>query len=224
MAAIASFVLFAVGIGSRQSFAQDAQAQALELSDHAFAMLNRINASSPPRPGPILAPAASLAGDAQTLSTRSGAHDNAAASGAMASVLSDRDKIEAAAKIAGGQYPEQWTDIGKRSRRSKSRCHPAKGSASASSSEPCRNRMRRSRRRPAEANAGPAEDRDRFASLPGRNGAGEGLPSKAPISSRREFSTATPRARISTSRARRAINASISISRSSSPRRRSRFA
>ncbi len=29
----------------------------------------------------------------------------------MASILSDRDKIEAAAKIAGGQYPEQWTSI-----------------------------------------------------------------------------------------------------------------
>ncbi len=64
-------VLVAVGIGSRQSFAQDAQAQALELSDHAFAMLNAINASST-KAGPILAPVASLAGDAQTLSTRSG--------------------------------------------------------------------------------------------------------------------------------------------------------
>ncbi len=27
----------------------------------------------------------------------------------MTSILSDRDRIEAAAKIAGGQYPEQWT-------------------------------------------------------------------------------------------------------------------
>ena len=102
--------LFAVGIGPRQSFAQDAQAQALELSDHAFAMLNAINASSA-KPGPILAPAASLAGDAQTLSTALGAHDKASASGAMTSILSDRDRIEAAAKIAGGQYPEQWTSI-----------------------------------------------------------------------------------------------------------------
>jgi hypothetical protein len=108
--AICLLALVAVGIGPRQSFAQDAQAQALELSDHAFAMLNAINASSA-KPGPILAPAASLAGDAQTLSTALGAHDNASASGAMTSIIDDRDRIEAAAKIAGGQYHEQWTII-----------------------------------------------------------------------------------------------------------------
>ena len=109
-AAICLIALVAVGIGARPSFAQDAQAQALALSDRAFAMLNAINASSS-KPGPILVPAASLAGDAQTLSSALGAHDKASASGAMASILSDRDRIEAAAKIAGGQYPEQWTDI-----------------------------------------------------------------------------------------------------------------
>jgi len=108
--AIALIALAAVAVTSRQTFAQDAQAQALELSDHAFAMLNAINASST-RAGPILAPAASLAGDAQTLSTALGAHDSASAGGAMTSILSDRDRIEAAAKLAGGQYPEQWTDI-----------------------------------------------------------------------------------------------------------------
>jgi hypothetical protein len=109
-AAICLLALVAVGIGPRQSFAEDAQAQALELSDRAFAMLNAINASSA-KPGPILAPAASLAGDAQTLSTALSAHDNASASGAMRSILSDRDNIEAAANIAGGRYPEQWTVI-----------------------------------------------------------------------------------------------------------------
>jgi hypothetical protein len=41
--AIALIVLVAA-VSSRQSFAQDAQAQALELSDHAFQMLNAINA------------------------------------------------------------------------------------------------------------------------------------------------------------------------------------
>ena len=133
MAALAAFVLFAVGIGPRQSFAQDAQSQALELSDHAFAMLNRINAESS-RPGPILAPAASLAGDSQTLSTALGAHDSAAASSAMAAVLSDRDKIEAAARIAGGQYPEEWTDIREKIASLEKQVHPAKVSASVSSS------------------------------------------------------------------------------------------
>ncbi len=105
-----AFATAALGIGPRQSFAQDAQAQALELSDRAFAMLNAINASST-KAGPILAPAASLAGDAQTLSPALSAHDSASAGGAMTSILSDRDRIEAAAKIAGGQYPEQWTSI-----------------------------------------------------------------------------------------------------------------
>lgn len=75
-------------------------------------MLNAINASAAAgKPGPILEPAASLAGDAQTLSTALGAHDNAAASSAMAAVLGDRDRIEAAAKVAGGGYPEEWTSI-----------------------------------------------------------------------------------------------------------------
>ena len=110
--AVLVFTAVATGIGPWHCFADDVQAQALELSDHAFAMLNAINAVSlSTKAGPILAPAASLAGDAETLSTALGAHDNAAASAAMAAVLSDRDKIEAAAKIAGGQYPEQWTTI-----------------------------------------------------------------------------------------------------------------
>ncbi|MGA7870416.1 MAG: hypothetical protein WCA22_05900 [Candidatus Binatus sp.] len=109
-AAIAVLAIVAVVVGQRQCFAQDAQAEALDLSDHAFAMLNAINAASTTA-GPILAPAASLAGDAQTLSTALGAHDNAGASSAMAAVLSDRDKIEAAAKIAGGHYPEEWSTI-----------------------------------------------------------------------------------------------------------------
>jgi len=108
--AVLAIAIVTMALAPRQSFAQDAQSQALELSDHAFAMLNAINASST-RAGPMLAPVASLAGDAQTLSTALGANDNASASGAMTSILSDRDRIEAAAKIAGGQYPEQWSGI-----------------------------------------------------------------------------------------------------------------
>ena len=104
------FALVAVTLGPTRSFAQDAQAQATDLSDHAFSMLNAVNAAST-RDAPMLAPAASLAGDAQSLSTALSAHDNVAASNAMGAVLSDREKIEAAAKIAGGRYPEQWTII-----------------------------------------------------------------------------------------------------------------
>ncbi|MGD0120079.1 MAG: hypothetical protein ABSD30_18580, partial [Candidatus Binatus sp.] len=96
--------------GPRACFAQDAESQASDLSDRAFAMLNALNASSS-KAGPILAPAASLAGDAQTLSTALGAHDNAGASGAMISILSDRDKIDAAAKIAAGDCPAEWISV-----------------------------------------------------------------------------------------------------------------
>src|SRR5208282_2908265 len=124
----------AMGIGPRQSFADDVQAQALEISDHAFAMLNAINAAST-KAGPMLAPAASLAGDAQTLSTALGAHDNAAASAAMAAVLSDRDKIEAAAKIAGGQYPEQWTSIREKIAALEKQVAASKGSGSVERSD-----------------------------------------------------------------------------------------
>lgn len=128
--AIALIVLVA-GIASRQAFAQNAQAQALELSDHAFQMLNAINASSN-KAGPILAPVASLAGDAQTLSSALSAHDNASASGAMASILSDRDRIEAAAKIAGGQYPEQWTSIREKIAALEKQVTPVKGAVARS--------------------------------------------------------------------------------------------
>ncbi len=106
--ALFAFVL--AGGAERRCYADDASAQALQLSDHSFAMLNSINAPSG-RPGPILAPAASLAGDAQALSAALSARDNVAASSAMAAILGDRDRIEAAAKIAGGRYPEQWESI-----------------------------------------------------------------------------------------------------------------
>ncbi len=128
------FNFVAIGIGPRQSFADDVQAQALELSDHAFAMLNAINAAST-RAGPILAPTASLAGDAQSLSTALGAHDSAAASVAMAAVLSDRDKIEAAAKIAGGQYPEDWTFIREKIAALEKQVPASKGSGSIARSD-----------------------------------------------------------------------------------------
>jgi hypothetical protein len=109
-AAIAVLMLATLALGPIRSFAQDTQAQATDLSDRAFSMLNAVNAASS-KDAPMLAPAASLAGDAQSLSTALSAHDNVAAGNAMGAVLSDRDKIEAAAKIAGGQYPEQWTAI-----------------------------------------------------------------------------------------------------------------
>lgn len=122
---------FVLAAGSTpRCYADDASADALQLSDHAFAMLNSINAAAASgKPGPILAPAASLAGDAQALSTALGAHDNAAASSAMAAILGDRDRIEAAAKVAGGQFPEQWDSIREKIAALEKAVPAAKGSA-----------------------------------------------------------------------------------------------
>jgi hypothetical protein len=132
--AVLAIAIVAIGIGPRKASAQDAQAQAIDLSDYAFAMLNAINAASA-KPGPILAPAASLAGDAQTLSTALGAHDSAAASNAMATILSDRARIEAAAKIAGGQYPEQWSSIREKIAALEKQVPASKGSSAVVASE-----------------------------------------------------------------------------------------
>ena len=127
---------------------------------------NAINARLA-KPGPILAPAASLAGDAQTLSTALGAHDNATASGAMASILSDRDKIEAAAKIAGGQYPEQWTEYQGEDRGARKTGADGEGSYRAQRDAGV---ARVGRAAGGRKDAGCAEDPDRFAGVPGRQG------------------------------------------------------
>ncbi len=106
----AILALMLAGGSMLRCYADDAGVDALQLSDHAFAMLNAMNAASG-KPGPMLEPAASLAGDAHALSTALSAHDKASASAAMGAILSDRDRIEAAAKIVGGQYPEEWDSI-----------------------------------------------------------------------------------------------------------------
>jgi hypothetical protein len=94
----------------RPAYADGAPALASQLSDHAFALLDVVNADSS-KGAPILAPVASLAGDAQALSTALGAGDRAAASRAMASIVNDRDQIDAAAKSAHGMNPGQWEAI-----------------------------------------------------------------------------------------------------------------
>ncbi len=105
-------MLFAMGTPRAIAGATDGrQAQAARLSDSAFGLLNSINAE-PGKAGPMLAPVASLAGDAQTLSTAIGADDSAQASRAMAAILSDRDQIDsAAARKAGRLDRDQWDAI-----------------------------------------------------------------------------------------------------------------
>jgi hypothetical protein len=128
-------VTMLAGGSTLRCYAADPNSDALQLSDHAFAMLNSINAAATAgKPGPILAPAASLAGDAQALSTALSAHDNAAASSAMRAILSDRDRIEAAAKIVGGRYPEQWDSIREKIAALEKTVPAAKGSAASGES------------------------------------------------------------------------------------------
>ena len=175
----------------------------------------------PAKPGPILAPAASLAGDAQTLSTALSAHDNATASGAMASILSDRDKIEAAAKIAGGQYPEQWTSIREKIAALEKQVPPAKGAVARSEVPESHASVA-----PPAGEKMPDAPKIEIASrvFTGRQGASERLLARHRSQVGREFSTARRRPGISTSRVRRASSESISISQSSSLRRHNRFA
>ena len=75
--------------------ADSAQAIASELSNGAFAMLNSIDAGSKAG-GPMLAPVASLASDAQSLSSALDKGDQTAAGHAMAAVVRDRAQIDAA--------------------------------------------------------------------------------------------------------------------------------
>ena len=112
-AAIAAVVCFARGASVVQASdsTDPAQAQASQLSDRAFTLLNSVTAQSA-KGAPMLAPVASLAADAQTLSTALSAGDRNAAGRAMGSIARDRDEVDAAmAKSAGTVNLSQWNAI-----------------------------------------------------------------------------------------------------------------
>jgi hypothetical protein len=89
--------------------ADSPQAVASGLSDAAFAMLNSIDADA--KAGTMLAPVASLASDAQSLSGALDKGDHAAAGHAMAAIVKDRNQIDAALAAKSGQELPQWNSI-----------------------------------------------------------------------------------------------------------------
>jgi len=90
--------------------ADSPQAIASGLSDSAFAMLNSIDADAKTG-GAMLAPVASLASDAQSLSAALDKGDRAGAGHAMAAVVRDRNQIDAARAANGAPYLAQWNSI-----------------------------------------------------------------------------------------------------------------
>ncbi len=111
----AATVLFALAAVASLAIAQSAradspQALAAELSDSAFAMLNSIN-SDAKSAGPLLAPVASLASDAQALSTALQKNDRTTASHAMAAVVSDRNQIDTALKAKNAPNVPDWNRV-----------------------------------------------------------------------------------------------------------------
>ena len=79
------------------------------LSDAAFAMLNSIDASA--KAGAMLAPVASLASDAQSLSGALDKGDRAGAGHAMAAIVKDRNQIDAARAVKDAPELPQWNAI-----------------------------------------------------------------------------------------------------------------
>src|SRR5258708_7139333 len=96
-AMLALLLLAAPIVLHAEGFAGELRAKAAQLSDTAFRLLSSINTDFGKQASPILAPVASVAGDAQTLSAALNADDRAAASRAMAAILSDRAQINSLA-------------------------------------------------------------------------------------------------------------------------------
>ncbi|HEY6418891.1 MAG TPA: hypothetical protein VIX59_07810 [Candidatus Binataceae bacterium] len=91
--------------------ADELPSKTTQLSDSAFAMLNAVNAGAE-KDDPMLAPVASLAGDAQTLASAVQGGDLKVASHAMAAIDADEKSIdEVAAKNAGKLNASQWNGV-----------------------------------------------------------------------------------------------------------------
>ncbi|HUO04226.1 MAG TPA: hypothetical protein VMU16_03405 [Candidatus Binataceae bacterium] len=103
-------VLLACGAIARPAAGGDPQSQAARLSDGAFSLLSTINTGGSGS-NPLLAPVASLAGDAQSLASALAVNDNAKAGRAMASIINDRTAIDGAAKGAAGFNAAQWSAL-----------------------------------------------------------------------------------------------------------------
>ncbi len=134
-AAAVGVVLFWRG-AMREARAEDARAAAQELSDGAFALLSSVNADAP-KAGPMLAPVANLAGDAQTLASATSHGDRKEAGRAMAAVLADEAAIESAAAGNPGTLDKsRWQSIKVRIAALEKQIQPMKGAVASSAPPP----------------------------------------------------------------------------------------
>jgi hypothetical protein len=120
-------LLLACAYPSLPARAESAQAEAMQLSDAAFALLNSVDSNST-LAGPLLAPVASLASDAQSLATALCHGDKTAAAHAMAAVIADRGAIDAtAAKGSRSLDLTRWAAIKGEIASLESAIHPVAG-------------------------------------------------------------------------------------------------
>ncbi len=96
------------------AYAQDSSGDAAQLSDRAFALLNSLSASPEASKGsnPALGAVASLAGDAQALSSALKAGGGSDAGSAMAALMQDRSAVDAALLAHPGAIDiTQWNSL-----------------------------------------------------------------------------------------------------------------
>ncbi len=100
-------------IASSLARAEDLAERASQLADAAFVMLNSLNSASADTStgGPLLAPTAELASSAQSLANALKRGDRVGAGRAMATIVSDQAKVDAAAKGASPVITAEWGSV-----------------------------------------------------------------------------------------------------------------
>jgi hypothetical protein len=100
-------------VASAPAQAEDLADRASQLADAAFVMLNSLNSASKDSStgGPLLAPTAELASNAQALANALKKGDHAAAGHAMAAIVRDQATIDTAAKGASAVITAEWGSV-----------------------------------------------------------------------------------------------------------------
>jgi hypothetical protein len=109
-AAVAAAALVIVSSSAR---AEDVTERASQLADAAFVMLNSLNAASADSStgGPLLAPTAELASNAQALANALKKGDHVAAGHAMAAIVRDQTTIDTAARGESAVITAEWGSV-----------------------------------------------------------------------------------------------------------------
>jgi hypothetical protein len=133
--------------------AEDLAERAAQLADAAFVMLNSLNSASADSStgGPLLAPTAELASNAQSLANALKKSDRSAAGNAMAAIVRDQATIDAAAKGSSAVITAEWGSVKTQIAMLKKDVPPVEGPATtpSSPSAPSEPRVAASRDTPA---------------------------------------------------------------------------